>query len=149
MMCKKRNQPSTQKWIPHFYRILIKVLTQPNVKHMSYPLRNSRILNSIFSNGSNLFTLSLPGSTILIPSFIACSKEMVSICLTTVINAPDSKYCEQELDINARIFDVRRKPLFEKRSRNSAKRQWDLGSDQQCRRCFNQYSCIPVQKSII
>ncbi|KAI8895011.1 hypothetical protein BC833DRAFT_602787 [Globomyces pollinis-pini] len=63
MMCKRHDQPEYSKWLGHFYRILI--------KHLSSPI--DATIFSVLSNVSKLYTLALPGSTIVIPTFIKCA----------------------------------------------------------------------------
>ncbi|KAJ3292470.1 Ral GTPase-activating protein subunit alpha-2, partial [Borealophlyctis nickersoniae] len=62
IMCRRHDQPFSPDLYAHFYRILIKGLMSDDIK----------IVTAILNNCTKLFTLCLPGSHILIPSFIKC-----------------------------------------------------------------------------
>ncbi|KAJ3038843.1 Ral GTPase-activating protein subunit alpha-2 [Rhizophlyctis rosea] len=64
MMCRRHDQSFSPDLYSHFYRILIKGLLSDDLK----------VTTAIFNNSTKLFTLCLPGSHILIPSFIKAIK---------------------------------------------------------------------------
>ncbi|KAI8805850.1 hypothetical protein BJ742DRAFT_901477 [Cladochytrium replicatum] len=62
IMCRRHDLPFPEQYYPHFYRIIIKGLSSDD----------HRLVVTILTNTVNIFTLTLPGSNILVYPFIRC-----------------------------------------------------------------------------
>lgn len=67
MMCRRHDQPIPEDVFPHFYRLLVKGLCSDDLK-INYAI----IMNSV-----GIFTLGLPGSYIIVPTYVAAIDKKV------------------------------------------------------------------------
>ncbi|KAI9015426.1 hypothetical protein DFJ74DRAFT_680173 [Hyaloraphidium curvatum] len=66
MMCRRHDQRLGNEYFAHFYRLVIKGLAGTDVN----------VIFAIINNSTRLFGLNLPGSTILIPAFLKCFRQL-------------------------------------------------------------------------
>ncbi|KAI8851661.1 hypothetical protein BC829DRAFT_386568, partial [Chytridium lagenaria] len=71
LMCRRHDQRYPETLLPHFYKILFKELTGDDM----------RSVYAIINNCSKLFASGLPGSTMIIPTFLKCFKKLFSGCV--------------------------------------------------------------------
>ena len=68
MMIKRHDQSCERRLFPHFYRVILKGLGSDDTK----------VIYAILSNCSAIFTLNLPGSTLLISPLLRTIKKLVN-----------------------------------------------------------------------
>lgn len=69
MMCRRPDYRLDTDYYAHFYQLVIKGLGGHDVS----------VIYAIVNNGTRLFGLQLPGSTILVPPFLKCVRQLVSL----------------------------------------------------------------------
>ncbi|KAJ3100407.1 hypothetical protein HDU97_002239 [Phlyctochytrium planicorne] len=68
LMCRRHDQAYPETILAHFYKLLFKELTGDDI----------RMIQAIINNCTKLFTCCLPGSSILVPTFLKCFKKLFS-----------------------------------------------------------------------
>ncbi|KAJ3213934.1 Ral GTPase-activating protein subunit alpha-1, partial [Dinochytrium kinnereticum] len=68
LICRRHDQPMPEDLLPHFYKILFKELPGDDLK----------LIYAIINNCTSIFASCLPGSSILIPTFLKCIKKLFS-----------------------------------------------------------------------